>query len=239
MSYQAVVLAESSLLSYYRLGEASGTVATDLGTRAQNGTLHGTITLGQTGLIKGDAGTCYLFNGSTGYVSCPTTGLPTGANPWSIECWVKFPTLPSNNFNGLASFGSFASGSAALYYRGGNQNFELWHAGTGSHIDGPNGQGQAGAIYHLVGTYNGSTVTLYVNGASVASATSITLNMVQSFSNIGVDDTGDGDYTNGLIQEVAFYSTALSAAQVATHYNVGNGVVSLVSSTYWSYPYES
>src|SRR6266851_29344 len=76
-------------IRYYRSS------ATDSGSQAKDGTVHGGVTLAQTGLISGDTDTSALFNGSTGYISVPTTGLPSGGN-WTMECWIKIPAIPQN-----------------------------------------------------------------------------------------------------------------------------------------------
>src|SRR3989442_137950 len=120
MSYQSVVLADNPI-RYYRLGEASGTVATDLGSQAQNGTLNGGITLAQTGLPVGDADTSELFNGSTGYISVPTTGLPSGSANFTLECWVQFPSFPgASKYPNILNLGS--SGANAHLALDGDNN---------------------------------------------------------------------------------------------------------------------
>src|SRR5437667_11365518 len=94
MSYSSTVLAKSPI-RYYRLGESSGTVATDSSSQAQNGTLTGGgITLGQTGLLTGDSDTAALFSGTAGYITVPTTGFPSGAQAISLECWLSTTALP-------------------------------------------------------------------------------------------------------------------------------------------------
>ena len=104
-------------LRYYRLGENAGTIACDFGSQSQNGTYNGGITLNQTSLIVGDTGnTSVVLNGSSGYITLPTTGLPTGANSWSFECWWKVPASIPGSWQELFHFrhiwGSGGSGCA-------------------------------------------------------------------------------------------------------------------------------
>jgi hypothetical protein len=81
-SYKNAVLGESSLISYWRLGEASGTTAADSkGTR--NGIYSG-VTLGVAGAITNDPNTGAAFNGSTSKVSLPSLGT---ADDFTIEGW--------------------------------------------------------------------------------------------------------------------------------------------------------
>jgi len=101
-------------------------------------------------------------------------------------------------------------------------------------IIGQDGLGPAigpGDIYHLVATYDGATLLLYVNGVVVN-----TLACSGSFASsslwIGANGLGNTDPDNGVgeivprsfngwIGKVAVYPTALTPAQIATHYTLG------------------
>ncbi len=80
--------------------------------------------------------------------------------------------------------------------------------------------GGAGWI-HLVGTYDGSKWTLYRNGTSIATAADPAGPLAVDNGGWGIGSTGNGwaDAFTGGIDEVAIYSAALSATQVAAHYN--------------------
>jgi hypothetical protein len=76
--------------------------------------------------------------------------------------------------------------------------------------------------YHVAGTWNSSTLSIYLNGAlynSVANGTltSATLNQAR----IGSDSLGTAnqDYFDGYIDDVRIYSRALSASEIADLYN--------------------
>ena len=81
--------------------------------------------------------------------------------------------------------------------------------------------GGAGWV-HLVGTYDGANWRLYRNGTLVATQPSATGALPVDFGDWAVGSTGEGwaDNFQGAIDEVAIYNTALSAAQVSTHYLV-------------------
>jgi hypothetical protein len=225
MSYSSVVLADSPI-RYYRLDESSGTVAHDLGSQAQNGTLHGGITLSQTGLLTGDSDTAMLLNGSTGYISLPTTGLPTGASAWSMECWIKFSSVPgAGNYPIACNLGNNTSGhDASLYFDGDTQNLTLGFTGLTNISSSLTVT--AGHIYYLAGTYDGTTGTFYCYDATAGTSTTNShaeaLSLTYGSAYIGqVDGLPSWGWFPGVIDETAIYSGTLSSGRVAAHYTAG------------------
>ncbi|SRR6266480_950260 len=213
--YSSTVLADSPI-RYYRLNESSGTNIVDSGSQAHNGTLNGGVTLSQAGLIFADSDTSMLFNGTTGYISLPTTSLPTSAGAWTLEAWVKMPSSLPANFPVPLHMGTSTGGAS-------NATSLVYNAGTVSLGDGQNflitgGTLVANGVYHLVGTYDGTTAKLYINGVSIGSTTH-TYTVAYGVSYIGNDDSSD--FWNGIIDEAAIYSTALSSTRVFAHWNAG------------------
>ena len=79
-----------------------------------------------------------------------------------------------------------------------------------------------GSVYHVVGTYDGTTQRLYVNGTQVASAAltgAITANTTSVY--IG-SWNGTSEFFQGTIDEVAIYGAALTATQVGNHRTAGS-----------------
>jgi hypothetical protein len=216
-NYSAMILADNPI-RYFRLNEGSGTVAHDLSSSGQNGTLGGTITLNQPALISGDSGaSSMLFDGSSGSISVPTTGLPILGLPWSMEAWIKVPS-PASGPAGpcIMGFGTTGTNQAVtLFYQGSNKQFVV---ATWNNVGVFTGTLLASQIYHLVGTYDRVTLCLYING-SLAGSSAVTFNLGSTFAQIGNDSTTN--WFGGSIAEVAWYAYPLSASQVAKHYLVG------------------
>ncbi|MCA1684194.1 MAG: fibronectin type III domain-containing protein, partial [Actinobacteria bacterium] len=80
-----------------------------------------------------------------------------------------------------------------------------------------------GAWHHVVVTYNGTTLTAYLDGLSLGtrtfSASLSTLN--PSGLTVGADFQGGGYSLYGGLDEVAVYPVTLTAAQVGAHFSAG------------------
>lgn len=78
----------SSLIGYWPLSEASGTVATDLSGNSRNG-VHTNITLGQTGI--GDDLTSAKYNGATSKTNIYSASLSSAldGNEGTLIAWIK------------------------------------------------------------------------------------------------------------------------------------------------------
>ncbi|HVY95407.1 MAG TPA: LamG domain-containing protein, partial [Solirubrobacterales bacterium] len=76
-----------------------------------------------------------------------------------------------------------------------------------------------GQAYHVVGTYDGTTQRLYVNGTQVAqTALSGAISTNNNPLYLGSWD-GTAEYFAGTIDDVAVYGSTLSAARVSAHYS--------------------
>ncbi len=212
--------AGGSLLRYYRLDEPSGTVANDVSGQGQNGTVSATgITYGVAGLLAGDTDACMTFSSaSSGKITGPVTGMPTGNSPFSAHCWFKLAANPAAN--------------AVLLYYGGTtskQGFSVYVDTTGKlNADVLAGTGtitSAAAVslnvaHHACVTWDGTTYTLYLDGVSVGTSAPGALSVTAS--NLVVGDNTGTNFWNGQMDEPCFYSGSLSSAQVGALYSAGH-----------------
>lgn len=212
-AYDTLILGEAGLLRYYPLNDAAGsTTAVDLKS-SQNGTVSGAVTFGTASLLGPDAETAATFSG--GNISLPLTGLPTGASPWSFEIWFR-------SSNAAAQYVLMSMGSATN-----NQGigFEQVSNGFGAFIwgitqSGPFSSSNTIDHFHVVTTYDGTTLITYVNGVQVGSSSPFTINLTQTVAYIGAAPNG-GFLTSGVLQKAAIYNVVLTAAQVSNHYSSG------------------
>ncbi len=79
----------------------------------------------------------------------------------------------------------------------------------------------AGVWYHVVGTYDGSTVRLFVNGL-LENSTSHSGNLSASTQNNLIGKSGDALFA-GQLDDVTIFNTALTANEVREIYRLGRG----------------
>lgn len=246
-TYSSTVLADSPV-AYYRLEETSGTTAFDETANhfdavyAQDLDTNGVTlwpTLGLPGIDTNSILFRYYVDAITlphhGLVSIPfhpelspTTNGTNGA-PFSAECWVQPLTQPANYSVPLAMFGAYGSG---IYNNASGWNFYQSPGPASFWIlnvkNGPFAQASGIPIqplqwYHLAVTFNGSTFIFYVNGAPVITSGGWTGYLANNGfdGQIGACDRTDFRPFNGGVDEVAFYTNVLTAAQVTNHYAAG------------------
>lgn len=85
--YRSTILADSPV-AYYRLGESSGTTASDE-TGSYDATYTNSPTLGEDGVISGDASTSVSLASASNQYAEIDSNLSITAYPFTIEAWVK------------------------------------------------------------------------------------------------------------------------------------------------------
>lgn len=216
--YSAAVVADNPI-SYWRLGETSGTVAQDEQS-ANPGTYAGGFTRGVPGVLPGNTAT--HLDGASGRVAL---GAPASLRP--------------NNFTVEAWFRTSSSAGTQVVYR--VRWYGMWLKVSGGRLEGVAYYGNLGTDYrsvyspqfvndgrwhHGVLTKDGASLALFVDGAAVASLPMTEATYYSPSNNTGVAIGRDGDfsgeYFSGDIDEVAVYNHALTASQVQGHFSLAN-----------------
>ena len=214
--YQGSILGTSGLLSYWRLGETSGTTANDA-RGSNNGTYTGGFTLNQPGALTDDSNPSASFNGTTGYVTVPSASSLNQASALSVETWV-YPTTVGTTQRWVSKFGQYTLRQIST----GKTQFELGIGGTFPGALDPDPL-SLNTWHHVVGTYNGSAIKVYVDGSEKASTPqtgAVTLGPSPlTLASMG----GTGEFFNGRLDEAAVYNRALTATEVQRHYDSGKG----------------
>jgi hypothetical protein len=209
----AQAIAADAPVSYWRLAEAGGTTALD-----ERGVAPGTYTnaptLGSAGLLTGDAANkAVAFDGTNDYVSVPASASLDLTSQITLEAWIKPAALPA-----AGSFASVVTKPEAysLQFNGPRLEFTVMQSGARQRLQAASGAIVAGTAYHVVGTFDGTTQRLYLNGAQVASRAQTGAASV-STAPLTIGSWGASEYFNGTIDEVAVYRGVLSPARVQAH----------------------
>ena len=199
----------------------TATAVDEVGT--YNGTYLGGVTLGQTGALVGDSDKSISLDGNDDYaIRNPFNGMPASAI--SVEFWMK--SSDTSKAGTPVSYATTANNNEFLVFD--YRNFTI-HTGGANVVTGVSANN--GAWHHIVVTWRGSDgqTRLYKDGAQAWSGT---LSSGSSIANGGAmvlgqeQDTVGGGFAPaqaflGNLDEVAVYSTVLSATRVQAHYDAG------------------
>jgi hypothetical protein len=188
------------------------------------GTHNGTAE-GSTSYEAGKVGQAFSFNGAAGsLVRASATGLPAGASARTVELWTKL--RPDSDSYALA-FGYGAESSGQGYYIFPQVSFHAGRLGFSGH----------GATYdvltqssldddkwhHVAVAYNGSTVSIFVDGVGVASGAMELATGTSGGACIGGRCLGSAvAFLTGDVDEVTVYDRALSAAEIKSIFDAGS-----------------
>lgn len=212
--YAAAVLADNPL-AYWRLGEKSGIVAANQkGTNP--GTYVGAPTLGVAGAIARDPDTAVTLDGATQSVSVADSSpfLFAGALPFTVETWINH--VPDASFRRVVSCEDAGGLGWQLFSSVGDYGF-LRKDGGGTATAEVFASVPAGWQY-VVATYDGTNLRLYRAGGLVAGPVASAQVIPVGGQNFFLGRGLAGPRFNGSLDEIAIYSYALSAGQIAAHF---------------------
>jgi hypothetical protein len=175
----------------------------------------------------GKVGQALTFDG-VGYVSMGDVSTLEGMSAITVSAWVKSGDAINAGNQRIVSKSKNGQANGSWYIGRGDTEQLSFTAG--------NGTSQVSAVsdsvfrdtswHHVVGTYDGANVLLYVDGVSAdSSANSQTGSIVDStyYVCIGRDSSGTncagGDPYNGSVDDVRIYNRAITANEVKGLYN--------------------
>lgn len=219
-AYSQAVLLDNPV-DYWRLGEAAGSFA-DSGSNAIAAVPAGGVTQGVPSLIPSDqANLAASFNGTTGIANVAGLVYDGGVGV-TLECWNK-PAGSTGNVQRMVWAGRAAGGAGV------GLGFTVtpnWRFTTFGHADYDFTAGPTfGTVYFLAVTLNAdTTATLYINGSPVQTVAGAAPTLGSTSGSLGGSATTvPGEFYNGVLDEVALYSTALAAARIQAHWQAALG----------------
>ena len=216
--YQATVLAEAPV-AYYRFEKVAGTSALDSSGNGNAGTYTNGPLLAQTG--QPQLGLAVSFDGIDDHVVTPRTV----ATNFRLELWLRSTaTSPAGTqaYEGNGLLWSDVGGTAndfvlaalndrAAFFTG---NPDTTVIGTTPINDG--------LCHHVVATRTmGGATQLYVDAVPRAPGTTNASPLDALAEIIVAANTLDSRYFEGLVDEVAYYTTVLSPARIQAHFAAG------------------
>jgi hypothetical protein len=197
---------------------------------AANGSNSDTVTT-TTGVLGGSDRAAGYASDTTALTTIPfQSGLnPASGSAFTIEFWANpASTDPSNpNSSPVSNRVSTSPRSGWAFFQRTNAWSFVMYSGTGSNVgwDLTGGTAPVNQWSHVVATWSGTAATLYVNGVLADDTNLGGLNGVYNASTTATFAVGgladsNSPFRGGLIDEVAFYGSALSPAQILNHYNL-------------------
>jgi len=203
----------SPVLAHLRFDESSGTVAADSTSHGWNGTLIGTASW----LTGANARIGNALKLTGGYGTLPA-GIVSSLNDFTVAFWLKLDSI-----NGWARVFDFNNGNTinSMYFvpKTGNAAGLIRFGLNGQLLEAPAAtQFATNTWTHVAITLSGSTATLYLNGAVVASSTAMTnepSGLGSTATNYLGKSAGTDPNLSATLDEFLIYETPLSAADIA------------------------
>ena len=212
---------------YWALDEGAGTVATDSSGHSNDGAINGAVYAGSGAPVPGSAD-ALSFDGVDDYVQVSDNAELDISTAITVAGWIRL-----DSFTQQATVAGKWRDISAANERGyllvvatdGTPRFYI--STTGADFAVATGAALSiGVWHHLLGTYDGTTVNLYVDGTLVAS----TLQVGAIFLNdepllIGANDGFGGSsrkFTDGTIDEVQIYNRVLTSDEIEILSNAGD-----------------
>jgi len=207
---------DSGLVGYWKFDEGSGTTVGDSSGNGNTGTINGA-----TWTSDSVSGQALDFDGLDDYIEIQDSTSLHISNTITVAAWVKYDAIENDpDTNAVVTKRSGESGfslhivSDHLRFNVGSTYF--------NHVEGATVL-QPGEWYHLVGTYDGTTQKVYVNGSldgSKSYSDQLSSNTAPLFVGLYISgETGEKyGYFPGVIDEIRVYNRALNADEIKELY---------------------
>lgn len=231
-NYEAAIAGVPGLVAYLPLNDPAGSGTAHGALGAYPGTPAGSWTFGNPGLLGQIGDTSGNTPGSSSKVTLGGTAAPdlgfAGKAPFSVEAWfMRNGGLPGSTVYIVAALNGLTAGAAGgwrlVVNSGGQVVFGRFA------VDSNDDSVQSavtitgtGDVHHAVGTYDGASMSIYVDGVlrgTIQSGRSVPALTVAPA--IGAVNYTNAASFSGNIGHVAIYNRPLTAKEAFAHYTLG------------------
>ena len=195
---QAGVAAGSTVAALWHMDETSGTTMVDSSGHGNNGTLH-SVQLGAYGCsVRG-----YTFNGSSSYVSVPSSAsLNPGSANITISFCLKTTYLPKSGDYDLVRKGAYPSRDYKVELLPTGQ-IQCTFRGSSSDHNATGGSGLNNGAWHRIKCVKTSSQIKLVIDGTVEETTSATVGSISNSSALYIGAHPGSDWYHGRLDEVS------------------------------------
>ena len=206
----------ANLVGEWHFDEGSGTTTADSSGYGDNGTIYG------ANWTTGKLNYGLEFNGSSDYVDCGNDSSLNISGNITILMWVKLRS-GSADFQVGVEKGGWGSGEYGLYpAMYGNVCFQFYDLPNECDDECLGSDIRDDTWHHLAGAWNGSNITVYLDGNVDATINCSGTRSDNSESVYIGSRQGSQRYINGTIDEVKIYNRALSAEEIKADYELAS-----------------
>lgn len=204
----------SGLSVYYPFDENAGTAVWDASANTNNATTTGTPTW-----TTGKVSNAITLNGSSQAIIGPDVDISTAI---TVAIWVN-PATSSQNAKVVSKHSSGTNAQALLQLINGAPTFGVTTSGSGNLTNSTSTALSTSTWHHVVGTYDGTNVKLYINGSLVDTDPATGTIATNAFAwTIGKEATASSAYFNGSVDEFKVLNRALSVEEIKAEYDAQN-----------------
>jgi hypothetical protein len=175
----------------------------------------GSLTNGPT--FSSANGGSIVLNGTNQYGPIGTTGFPFGASPGTLSGWANTNTI--SGYHWILSYGTannaqsrfIGIGDSTYYFGGYGGSPDITYTGV-----------LANVWFNIVGVYDGTNASMYINGVLKSGPSAKSWNTVSGNAQIG-RQTNNNEYWGGNIASTQIYNRALSATEISQNFNATKG----------------
>ncbi len=215
-SYASLVRADQPV-GFWPLGDTDGK-ARDVSSHGNDAVVRGSVRAGQPGPLAAETSRSMSLEG--GYLEVPDSPSVDLAGPYTLEAWVQ--PRESGDQGILEKYDGPARNGYLLRLGARNRPEAMNLSDTLSSTGPADKPVLQWGWHHLVSVFDGSTLTVYLDGTRLKSVP-MTRVPTAGASSLKIGARGDdaGNRFGGLVANVAVYDHALTAAQVDAHYIKG------------------